>query len=293
MYRSGCHSLCSNGSCITRSNSSACIGCGEMTTRSQTQLVGMYRCTCQDNTLYRDGACDLIRHDGCHVLCSGGCVAENDSSSCIACVSQRNVVSEKLAGDVLFSCTCRLGTHISGAACAYTSGCSPYCASGCFIQSNSSACVDCVPGISPVTAADLNVTCACPAGTTYRSGACTTDPIRCSGLCGNLGCTAANDPTACVSVCSNGSYVVMLTSAGTGSGIVACGCRDGSHVSASRDECIAEENRTEEEQCVEGEKYLDENGTYQCITKGSGTSALFSVTQYAGYILYARIIYLL
>ncbi len=244
VYTSGCSALCGSGNCLSQGDASACLSCLEGTIATPVGVA--FTCQCPSaTTLYNGTACVPILTSNCAPLCSSsGCVEPNNPLRCVSCVSQLNVISS-VSESYYRSCLCAAGTVLVGTECVYTFGCHRYC-KNCFSQSNSSACVQCVAGITPVGSAGSAVTCACPAGTAYYNSTCVSiftvaksngssseSAISCDPLCGNQ-CIAPADPTKCVLTCSNSQYVTVVTSEVD---VVSCGCENGTHRN-SRAECV-------------------------------------------------------
>ncbi len=236
VYQSGCHVLCS-GYCLAQTDATKCVSGCQLTSSvasTTTSVTNVYHCSCATGTVFTGSVCVPILSSGCSTLCSDGCIAENDPTFCIGCVSQRNVIVSSLTGGVIQNCSCAAGTVLVGSICAYQKGCSPYCASGCTVQGDSSACVDCAVGTVSSPSTDLNVTCACPdSAPVYTANACVSVVSPCFPLCGGS-CVTANDPTKCAYNCSHAESVVVKARAGQ---VLTCGCANGTKLNAKY-ECV-------------------------------------------------------
>ncbi len=304
VFNSGCHSLCS-GECLVKDNSAMCFASCSLA--AGTAIAGdydSYTCACVNATIYNGTGCSPVLHSGCHVLCDTGCTEADNPDRCIGCVTEEFVTTVHVT-KYITKCGCSSGTEVVGSICAYTSGCSAYCSGGCMATDNSSACLGCVAGITPVYSSGTTstVTCTCPTGTAYYNSSCV--PIlssTCHPLCAD-DCVAENDPSKCVAKCSGSSSVVKES---VSYDLVTCGCAEGTRLNRFY-KCVANiscgelcESCADYDTCVQcaaadglvlrdGDcvcsssdgyvRYYEDDGSPKCIKSASTASV---VIQYIG-----------
>ncbi len=215
----GCHISCGTGGCVVPGDCAQCVNCAAGITTNAISGAEYVAC-CGAGTIFTAGVCAP-----CHVFCSG-CIVANDRQQCNACSG--TVVNLQGTGASPVSCDCVAGTvydSFSGN-CVYTTGCHPLCLNGkCTVQSSNSACAGCHPSAAAVLVSSGVYQCTCPSGTLNNVTNCL--PIFTSGcypLCGFSGCTALNDPAACLSCAS---HLNVVSSATATTSVRNCSCAVG------------------------------------------------------------------
>ncbi len=276
IFTSGCHALCAS-KCTARDDSSACLFCGPTVIASTSVgAYGQFTCACATGTVFNGTACITILTSGCHPLCDGTCTVAADKSKCVACSTQKNVVSS--AVDTYFrECTCADGTELVRKVCAYSEGCSEYCNGTCTVKGDEKFCTECVEGITGIEAEDMSVTCACPTNTAYSptNHSCisvVTSASTCHPFC-NSTCTVPASASSCVSSCANLAHVIALSSSGD---LVSCGCSNGTRLNSAGDLCVLDiscdalcESCSSADTClvcITGEGVIMSNGKCMCAT---------------------------
>ncbi len=312
VFETGCHPLCPER-CTSQDDSSTCFsGCNPVAQSRLTNTDSLiFTCSCAPGKVYDGSACAFVMTSGCHPLCGEqGCTEINNAERCVDCVSQPKVI-RTLNSAHLYTCSCFQGTELVGAVCAYRSDCDILC-DGCMEKNNSSACVGCVSGITPVAVDSIKVSCACTENTAYYNSTCTeiitgnstNSTLVCHPLCRGA-CVVANDAAKCVDSCAAGTYVVTLGRTGQ---IVSCGCESGTYLSAAAEDCVLipvcgpmcqnctnDDSRCvqcqpgdgillSEGKCICSEGYIRYSsaaeGITQCI---ASTNAITQAIQYSGY----------
>ncbi len=205
-----CHALCNE--CTLPNNPAACQACISASHVVTTGSSSPYTCSCASGYVLFGGLCLA-----CHPLCQD-CTLPSDQTACRSCVSSSNVLTTGSA--VPYTCTCAVGTVISGSQCL---ACYPLC-QGCSSPNDPTACTSCVSSASVVTIGSTSpYTCSCAVGTALSGSQC----LPCHALC--IGCISPNDQTACSACVSNANVITAGTSAP-----FTCSCATGTIASGSQ-----------------------------------------------------------
>ncbi len=179
----------------------ACVDCPAGSYNSGT---GNTMCIC-DSGKYFDSAGDCV---DCPSGSSSVTSTTSSHSSCVTCGSDQTF-------------------YLALGICVYTTDCSSLCSGNCIAQLDYASCIGGCKESAVSTEVSTGIfSCACPSGTMYFNGSCSTILYSgCYSLCGSGGCLRVGENGFCLD-CSTATNVV--SGAGNGSALYECECGAGS-----------------------------------------------------------------
>ncbi len=276
-----CSDLCLG--CTVAADPTKCLACSaDIVGVKRIGVSAPYECACPSGTTYYSSSASCVYSSGCHPLCNGLCVSQNDSTACFgscnptasSSLSNSGLTSSSAASqDNVYTCTCASTTVYNGSACLpiFTVGCHPLCgSSGCIAKNDPAACVDCVSQPNVVsTLLTLAVSCTCAPNTSLTPAGICAFSTGCHAYC-SVGCTVQANSEACLS-CAAGFTAVSTKSS---SSAVQCICSSNSILSGSTCEscgemcsgCSVANDNTKCAVCVQGTNVVTKGSAapYEC-----------------------------